>query len=102
MGSVTSRPKAPSSAIPAAQTVSAPAVAATPAATTSTPAAGSTSSATGTATTVAPTAAQVQQQERDDNLLQRDRGVLSTVLTGFRGVLDDSVAPKPQKTLLGE
>ena len=36
------------------------------------------------------------------NLLQRSRGVFSTVLTGFRGLLGDSILAAPRKTLLGE
>ena len=35
------------------------------------------------------------------NLLDRSRGVLSTVLTGFRGVLNDTTTPQ-RKSLLGE
>lgn len=38
---------------------------------------------------------------RNANLLERSRGVLSTVLTGFRGVLSQTSTP-PRKTLLGE
>lgn len=36
------------------------------------------------------------------NLLDRRRGQLGTVLTGFQGILNDSVAAMPRKTLLGE
>lgn len=38
---------------------------------------------------------------RNANLLERSRGVLSTVLTGFRGVLSQT-STQPRKTLLGE
>lgn len=38
---------------------------------------------------------------RNASLLERSRGVLSTVLTGFRGVLSQTDTP-PRKTLLGE
>lgn len=38
---------------------------------------------------------------RNASLLERRRGVLSTVLTGFRGILSQSGA-EPRKTLLGE
>jgi hypothetical protein len=38
---------------------------------------------------------------RNANLLERSRGVLSTVLTGFRGVLSQTTT-QPRKTLLGE
>ena len=38
---------------------------------------------------------------RNANLLERSRGVLSTVLTGFRGVLSQTNT-QPRKTLLGE
>ena len=38
---------------------------------------------------------------RNASLLERSRGVLSTVLTGFRGVLSQTTT-QPRKTLLGE
>jgi hypothetical protein len=38
---------------------------------------------------------------RNASLLERSRGVLSTVLTGFRGVLSQTNT-QPRKTLLGE
>lgn len=38
---------------------------------------------------------------RNASLLERSRGVMSTVLTGFRGVLSQTDTP-PRKTLLGE
>ena len=38
---------------------------------------------------------------RSASLLERSRGVLSTVLTGFRGVLSQANT-QPRKTLLGE
>lgn len=38
---------------------------------------------------------------RNASLLERSRGVLSTVLTGFRGVLSQT-STQPRKTLLGE
>ncbi len=42
------------------------------------------------------------QAMREENLLQRSRGALSTVLTGFSGILSQTVAPSARKTLLGE
>ena len=40
--------------------------------------------------------------ERAENLLRRNRSRLGTVLTGFRGVLDQNALAAPRKTLLGE
>lgn len=40
--------------------------------------------------------------ERAENLLRRNRSRLGTVLTGFRGVLDQNSLAAPRKTLLGE
>lgn len=45
---------------------------------------------------------QATQQQREKNLLSRSRGKISTVLTGFRGVLSDTVNGGDRKTLLGE
>lgn len=99
MGSVTSRPKVPATVSIPAPVVAAP-VASAPVVATPSPSLPSSSGAGSTAAT--PTAADIAQGVRDDNLLQRGRGALSTVLTSFRGVLDDNIAPKQQKTLLGE
>jgi hypothetical protein len=44
----------------------------------------------------------VQAKAREENLLSRSRGVLSTVMTGFRGLLSDTVSQTPRKSLLGE
>ncbi len=41
-------------------------------------------------------------QERANNVLQRSRGRLGTVLSGFRGVLTQSDMTVQRKTLLGE
>lgn len=53
---------------------------------------------------VAPPAnlADVAAQARELGLLSRSRGSLSTILTGFRGILGNSGATSPRKTLLGE
>ncbi len=40
-------------------------------------------------------------EEREENLLRRNRGFLGTILTGFQGVLSDT-KEQPRKTLLGE
>jgi hypothetical protein len=92
MGSLTSRPKVPS--VPQIQTVYVPAPAATSVAT---PVTQAPSSAT-------PDDAPVPTPEtaRQQSLLGRSRGRLSTVLTGFRGILDDSTRSSGHKTLLGE
>lgn len=46
--------------------------------------------------------AAAQAQVRGAGLLSRKRGSLSTILTGFRGVLNDSGTDSQRKTLLGE
>lgn len=43
----------------------------------------------------------IKAQARQANLLDRRRGRLGTVLTSFRGLLNDAVG-SPRKTLLGE
>ncbi len=40
--------------------------------------------------------------EKAENLLRRNRSRLGTVLTSFRGVLDQNTLAAPRKTLLGE
>ncbi len=49
-----------------------------------------------------PTQSEIARQTREENLLRRNRGSLSTILTGFDGFLDDDKNQQPQKTLLGE
>lgn len=100
MGSITSKPKAPAAAqqqpvvinynYPAAATT-APVTAATPLPSTNTPANDS-----GT-----PTSEEAKAEARNAGLLDRRRGVLGTVLTGFRGILAQG-AGVARKTLLGE
>lgn len=92
MGSITSHPAIPA----AAQTVYVPVY--TPTSTT-TPAAITTTTDNSTSAPEPSTAASV----KNNNLLERSRGVLSTVVTGFRGLLSDTNNDAPQrKTLLGE
>lgn len=93
MGSLASRPKAPdvtpvqyvyvptASSYPPATTVANPPASAPP--------------------STEPTAEDVQAQARSQNLLDRRRGRLSTVLTSFRGLLNDTVTGS-RKALLGE
>ncbi len=101
MGSLTSRPKVTAAAapqtvyVPVAQYVAPATVAATVPDTTTTATAASTDTTT-------PTTDQTASTGRQAGLLERSRGALSTVLTSFRGILDDSVTPSPRKTLLGE
>lgn len=92
MGSITSHPAIPA----AAQTVYVPVYTpATPA--TTTPAASTTDNSASIPDT--STASSV----KNNSLLERSRGVLSTVVTGFRGLLSDTNSNTPQrKTLLGE
>lgn len=92
MGSLTSRPKAPA-------VVSQPVVYTLPAA--ASPTAASSSATDNTVADDTPDPAAQKEVARNAGLLDRRRGVLSTVVTGFRGVLNQSAAA-PRKTLLGE
>jgi hypothetical protein len=83
MGSLASRPKAPS----APQVVYIPQPVYT--------------SAPNTPTTPAPTSEENAAQARTQNLLQRNRGIFGTVLTGFRGFLNQS-QNNTRKSFLGE
>lgn len=81
MGNVTDRPKAPSPQIiyvpqPVYQTAP----------------------DTQTPTDTTPTPA----QQREKNLLSRNRSRLGTILTGFRGILAPLESDSKRKTLLGE
>lgn len=112
MGSLTSRPKVPQvMQQPVVYTIAAPAPAvnipttATSSAGTTTTASSSLTSQTSAADSPSSSAAtdeQVQTQARQQNLLSRSRGTFSTILTGFRGLLSQTVSPAPRKTLLGE
>lgn len=86
MGSLASRPKAPS--VPSVQYVY------VPAAPSYTPPAA-------TPPSVAAPNDDMQADNRHQNLLERRRSRLGTVLTSFRGLLNDSVSGA-RKTLLGE
>ena len=44
----------------------------------------------------------VEQKQREKNLLRRDRGLGGTVQTGVTGLLAQSAAVAPKKTLLGQ
>ena len=105
MGSLASRPKVPSySASP--QVVYVPAPTASSPSTTNT----TTSQSTGGSNADAGTdstqhTSEVAKEVREDNLLRRSRGRLSTVLTGFKGILSDTAntaASSQRKSLLGE
>ncbi|AGH98563.1 hypothetical protein [Micavibrio aeruginosavorus] len=87
MGSFASRPKTPS-----VQYV--PVYTPTP---TTTP---STGTGTDTGTTT-PTDDETRSAQRAASLLERGRGRLSTITTGFRGLLSQGDTPQ-RKTLLGE
>lgn len=88
MGSFASRPKTPS-----VQYV--PVYTPTPTTTTPPP---STGTDTGTTT---PTDDETRSAQRAASLLERGRGRLSTITTGFRGLLSQGDTPQ-RKTLLGE
>ncbi len=86
MGSFASRPKTPSvQYVPVY----------TPTTTTPPP---STGTDTGTTT---PTDDETRSAQRAASLLERGRGRLSTIATGFRGLLSQGDTPQ-RKTLLGE
>ncbi len=86
MGSLASRPKTP--AVQPVQYVYVPT-------------ASSYSSTATTPTPATPSDDDVQANARNQNLLERRRGRLGTVLTSFRGLLNDGVSGA-RKTLLGE
>ena len=86
MGSLSSRPT-----VPTTQVVYAPQSTNTNTQTTS---GDQSSESDGDATTTA--------EAREDDLLRRQRGRSSTVLTGFRGLLDNGNTAAQKKTLLGE
>ena len=105
MGSLASRPKVPSySASP--QVVYVPAPTPSSPATTNT----TTSQSTGGSNVDAGTdssqvTSEAAKEVREDNLLRRSRGRLSTVLTGFKGILSDTAntaTSSQRKSLLGE
>jgi hypothetical protein len=92
MGSITSHPVIPA----AAQTVYVPVYTPTTTATIP-PAAGTTDNS------AAPPDTSTASSVKNNSLLERSRGVLSTVVTGFRGLLSDTNSNTLQrKTLLGE
>ena len=91
MGSISSRPKVPTTP----QVVFVPQSTPTPTST-------STSASTNTnADTSADTPATAS-EARESNLLRRSRGRSGTVLTGFRGLLGTANNSQAKKTLLGE
>lgn len=91
MGSLASRPKVPD--IQPVQYIYVP-----PATSSYTPPASAVNNPVDAPT---PTEAEVQASARSANLLERRRGRLGTVLTSFRGLLNDTVSGA-RKTLLGE
>ena len=101
MGSLSSRPKIPQVQQPLIITVPAqtPAPAAPPTPVTDTT---TVTADEGSSSDSAGSDSVRQAQAREDHLLSRSRGRLSTVLTGFRGVLSQPVTPSPRKSLLGE
>lgn len=100
MGSIASHPKVPSAASTVYVPVYSPAPATTTA-TTSTTTGATTSSASDTAGGGTGAGSTSTAASKTSSLLDRSRGVFSTVLTGFRGVLSDSKTPQ-RKNLLGE
>ena len=99
MGSLASRPKAPKltqqqpAYIPVySSSSSSPASASSPGVTQTNPA----------STPDITTAENIAAQARSLGLLDRTRGRISTVLTGFRGVLSQGGNTLQRKTLLGE
>lgn len=97
MGSLASRPK-----VPAVQTVYMPVYTPSPS-TTPVPATvgGAAPLPTGQEQSQPPPADDPVTAQRRESLLERRRGALSTVLTGFRGLLNQTLTPQ-RKSLLGE
>lgn len=97
MGSLISKPKTPPMTSPAIYTIPAPVYMPPPA-----PSAAVTVSPVGSESPTPVVSDEDRQtQTRAAGLLERRRGVMSTVLTGFRGLLGETSAA-PRKTLLGE
>lgn len=103
MGSLASRPKVPRAA-------SSPQIVYVPQPNSSPPSTGGTSSATtnegastntGSNENAAQTGGEAPKEVRENNLLRRSRGRLSTVVTGFKGILSDTTS-RQRKSLLGE
>jgi hypothetical protein len=92
MGSLASRPN-----VPAVQTVYMPVYTPSP----SSPAAILPTGQENTAADAPSASGENAAAQRTASLLERRRGVLSTVLTGFRGLLNQTVTPQ-RKSLLGE
>lgn len=102
MGSITSRPKAPAQTAARTKIIYVTSPSATGSSSSST---SSTTSAANTAAAEAVNAAseeEAQSAARVQSLLQRNRGIFGTVLTGFKGLLSPSAAVPHRKTLLGE
>ena len=93
MGSLASRPKAP-----AVQTVYMPVYSPPPS---GAPATASPPLPSGQQPPSSAPVEELEAAQRSASLLERRRGVLSTVLTGFRSLFSQTVAPQ-RKSLLGE
>lgn len=108
MGSMTSRPKVP--AVSSPQIVYMPAPAASATSVNDTSGSAITQSSTGVSGSnnqsfdkAENSPKEASETVREKNLLSRQRGRLSTVLTGFRGVLSNTVPnSSSRKNLLGE
>lgn len=99
MGSLVSRPKAPKVRRPPAFI---PVQAPTPTSAASIIAPAPAAISAGAETPAVVPADDIAAKSRELGLLNRSRGRLSTVLTGFRGILGQAVAAPQRKTLLGE
>lgn len=98
MGSLVSAPKTPKSTTSQIVYVSTPTTTQTSTQDTATAQSTTSSDSTTTASDTEDTLA----RERVATLLQSRRGILGTILTGFRGFLDPASASPQRKTLLGE
>ncbi|PJB71426.1 MAG: hypothetical protein CO093_05115 [Alphaproteobacteria bacterium CG_4_9_14_3_um_filter_47_13] len=101
MGSLTSRPEIPQVQQPVIYTIPAAPIPAAPMATTSTTPIADHIDQNNTIPESAGNE-EAQRLAREDNLLRRSRGRLGTVLTGFSGLLSQTVTSQNRKTLLGE
>jgi hypothetical protein len=103
MGSITSKPKTPAVAQqqPVVINYNYPAAATSASVMTTTPSSTTSSTTTPANDSTAPTSEEAKAEARNAGLLDRRRGILGTVLTGFRGILAQG-AGAARKTLLGE
>lgn len=100
MGSLTSQPAIPRVQQPV--TTVSPVASISPTPTPSTTQTEVTASVSSTTPSEPVSDEDIETARREAGLLSRQRGQLSTILTGFKGFLSDEIAGSARKTLLGE